>query len=46
MQMKEADTLMQSAEAIRLDLSDHVVEDENALLEDLIYDNLVCGYRR
>ena len=46
MQMKEADTLMESAEAIRAELSDHGDQDDNVLPEDLVYDNLVCGYRR
>ena len=46
LQMKEADTLMESAEAIRAELSDDGGQDDDSLPEDLVYDNLVCGYRR
>ena len=46
MEMKEADTLMESVEAIRAELSDHGDQDDNTLPQDLVYDNLVCGYRR
>lgn len=44
-QMKEADKLMEKAETIRAQLSDRVDEDPS-LPEDLVYDDLVCGYFR
>ncbi|CAD6586563.1 MAG: hypothetical protein ASARMPRED_002760 [Alectoria sarmentosa] len=44
-QMKEADKLMEKAERIRARLSGWVVQDPS-LPEDLVYDDLVCGYFR
>ena len=45
MQMKEAESMMDKAETIKAALSDH--GDQNSCLsEDLMYDNLVCGYFR
>ena len=44
-QMKEAESMMDKAETIKAALSDHA--DQNSCLsEDLMYDNLVCGYFR
>ena len=43
--MKEADKLMEKAERIRARLSGWVVQDPS-LPEDLVYDDLVCGYFR
>ena len=43
--MKEADKLMEKAETIRAQLSGWVVQ-APSLPEDLVYDDLVCGYFR
>ena len=43
-QAKEADKLMEEAEAIRMALSDP--DQDDSLPVDLVYDNLVCGYYR
>ncbi len=43
-QAKEADELMEEAEAIRTAISDP--DQDDSLPVDLVYDNLVCGYYR
>ena len=45
MQMKEAEAMMDKAETIKAALSDSSGQDP-CLSEDLMYDNLVCGYFR
>ena len=45
MQLKEAESMMDKAETIKAALSDPGDQDP-CLSEDLMYDNLVCGYFR
>ena len=45
MQMKEAESMMDKAETIKAALSDHG-DQHPCLSEELMYDNLVCGYFR
>ena len=44
-QMKEAEGMLTKAEGIKVALSDSG-DQERLLSEDLVYDNLVCGYFR
>lgn len=41
--LKEADGMLEKAETIKATLSD---PEDTSLPEDLVYDNLVCGYFR
>ena len=44
-QLKEADSMLQKAEMIKATLADPK-DQGTSLPEDLVYDNLVCGYFR
>ena len=45
-QLQEAEDMLYRAQAIKMTLSDPNSQEDALLAEDLVYDNLVCGYFR